>query len=354
VTNPEGYTLDFMIMKVDFDGNLLWYKSQEYELGGWEVAPAFDLTSDGGYFLSGMYSENEVLFDDDDAFCMMKMNSHGDKEWHQIHDGPLQDTSPTRGCGQTNDGGYVMCGMTESFGANKWDIWLLKTDSDGNKLWDKIFGGGGYENCWGMQVTSDGGYILAIGYNLGSAMDTMDDIWVIKTDSDGNVIWSYLIDEEERQIPIFIDETEDKGFIIGGRTGDPDDEDCDSFLLKLAPLENERPLKPTISGRNEGKTNKTYTFTASSSDPDGNRIYYMWDWGDGVQSEWLDTSKASHSWSTEGEFEIRVLVKDAHGGESDWSDPFAFSAPRVRAATLNFLMIKILERFPLLQNLLGH
>ncbi len=91
------------------------------------------------------------------------------------------------------------------------------------------------------------------------------------------------------------------------------------------------PQRP--SGPTSGKINVEYTFSTSTTDPNGDSIFYMWSWGDGIQSNWLGpyTSGASvsatHMWSEQGTFSITVKAKDSAGEESDWSEPFAVSMP---------------------------
>jgi len=119
---------------------------------------------------------------------------------------------------------------------------------------------------------------------------------------------------------------------------------------------NTQPDKPTIIGPSSGKPGKPYSFTASTTDPNGDQISYLWDWGDGNFSEWLDTPEATYTWEQEAKFNISVRAKDIYGAESDWSEPLSFSAPKnkpyINTPFLNFLE-NHLHMFPLLRQLLG-
>ena len=107
---------------------------------------------------------------------------------------------------------------------------------------------------------------------------------------------------------------------------------------------NTEPNKPDRpSGPSRGKPDTEYTFTASSSDPDGDQLLYLWDWGDDTFSEWLDTTKASHTWTNEDIFNISVRVKDIHGAISEWSDPLHFSTPKVKSVNTILEMLKALK-----------
>jgi len=339
------YDLNFSIVKVDFDGNLTWYK--QYDLYGYEYASSFDITTDGGYFLSGTSSINDIYPDDDNVICIMKADSTGVKQWQQIFNGSKADFSNARGCCQTNDGGYMIAGTTESYGPyGSWDIWQIKTDANGSKEWENFFGEPGWDMTWSMQKTSDGGYIILIDYNQGS----VDDILLVKTDEDGNVIWNYLIVQTGRHIPMSIDETDDGGYIICGRTGNPDVKTTDSFLLKVGPFDNERPSKPTINGKSKGKPNVSYNFTASSTDPDGDTISnYLWDWADG-NFTLTDDEEVSYSWAAVGTYNIKARAIDEHGGEGDW-ETFSFKVPRTN---YHPFILRLFERFPNMFSILRH
>ena len=116
------------------------------------------------------------------------------------------------------------------------------------------------------------------------------------------------------------------------------------------------PTKPeTPTGPTSGKPGTEYTFATSTTDPDGDAISYMWDWGDGNFSDWIDTNEAAYTWEQEAKFNISVKAKDIYGAESDWSDPLSFSTPKNKAINTPFL--RFLENhphmFPLLRQLLG-
>jgi agmatine deiminase len=101
-----------------------------------------------------------------------------------------------------------------------------------------------------------------------------------------------------------------------------------------APVNNppEKPQKPT--GKTQGKTGTSYLYSTQTTDPDGDQVYYMWDWGDGNMSSWTGpynsgaTATAQKSWATKGTYAVKVKAKDVHGAESNWSDPLAVTMPQ--------------------------
>lgn len=128
---------------------------------------------------------------------------------------------------------------------------------------------------------------------------------------------------------------------------------------------NNPPDKPeTPTGTSNGKINVLYTYTTSSTDPDGDQVYYNWSWGDGSYSGWLGpftsgaTATVQHKWTTKGTYEIKVKAKDTNGDESVWSEPLPISMPIV----LNHPMLRFLGQlfeqfphaFPLIRHLMGY
>ncbi len=118
--------------------------------------------------------------------------------------------------------------------------------------------------------------------------------------------------------------------------------------------ESQPPVKPTTpSGPASGIVGTEYTYTTSTTDPESDKISYMFDWGDGTTSSWVGpfnsgaTASAKKTWGTKGTFAIRVVAKDDHGQLSIWSDPLSVSMPRNRLSMpILQLLEKLLDRFP--------
>jgi hypothetical protein len=129
--------------------------------------------------------------------------------------------------------------------------------------------------------------------------------------------------------------------------------------INVAVENNEPPNKPIINGPTSGNINVEYTYTTSTTDPNRNRLYYLFDWGDGKFSGWVgpynsgETAEASHKWSKKGDYEIRVKAKDEYTAESEWSDSLPISMPKVKAfKILNIdLLQKLIDRFPLFERM---
>jgi hypothetical protein len=136
---------------------------------------------------------------------------------------------------QTNDGGYIMAGYTESFGIGSSDVWLVKTNSFGIEEWTQTYGGIGADMGKYIQITSDGGFIITGSTH--TYTDNNVDLYLIKTDESGNEIWSQTFGGLSQDIGECVKETMDGGFIITGEIIIPDasgggDNNRDMYLIK--------------------------------------------------------------------------------------------------------------------------
>jgi hypothetical protein len=129
----------------------------------------------------------------------------------------------------TPDGGYILVGETASFGAGETDVWLIKTDSNGNSLWNKTYGGELSEHAQYMIKVHDGYIIAARTYSFGEG-DA--DLWLIKTDNNGNIMWNHTYGGTGTDWMWSIVETSDGGYSMAGRTNSFGAGNNDFWLIK--------------------------------------------------------------------------------------------------------------------------
>jgi hypothetical protein len=342
-----------ILVKTDFSGEIQWHKFYDY--GEYkDEGYALSQTSDGGFLLTGSVDNEQP----NSQYRMIKTDSNGNEEWSKLYGGDFQDVSYNNDCFQTADGGYIMGGQGDSyqlFDTNGLNPYIIRVDSEGNMIWDKIYGSKYLDTCWSFTMTDDEKYVFCVTINVGGFSGDRSDTHLVKLDDDGNIEWVQIFGGPDREVGISVRQTSDGGFIVAGRNGRSYSTSSDAMLTKFAPFENDRPNTPTKpSGSAEGEPEKDYTFSTTCEDPDGDELIYLWDWGDDTDPEWSDTNQASHNWSEYGDFYIKVMAKDENGGESDWSETFKVSMPRTKAQNRmvhNFLQ-KYLNLSPILKILL--
>jgi PKD repeat protein len=135
--------------------------------------------------------------------------------------------------------------------------------------------------------------------------------------------------------------------------------DTDTAQVSITSQAPNKPSKP--SGPTSGEADTEYTYTSSTTDPDGDQVYYWFDWDDGTNSGWIGplasgaTGSAKHTWTSQGSYQIKVKAKDTNGVESPWSDPLSVSMPKNKPYTnrpVLQLLQNLMQRFPLLARLL--
>jgi hypothetical protein len=198
---------DVWLIKTDANGNEQWEKTFGGRYSEW--SSSVRQTSDGGFIIVG----DTWSFGAGDVW-LIKTDANGNEQWEKTFGGRYPDRG--RSVRQTSDGGFIIVGETTSFGAGWADVWLIKTDADGNKLWDRTFGGSDWDEGWSVQQTSDGGFIIVgetTSFGAGWA-----DVWLIKTDADGNKLWDRTFGGSDWDWGYSVQQTSDGGFIIVGET----------------------------------------------------------------------------------------------------------------------------------------
>ncbi len=222
---------DIWLVKTNSNGVKSWQKT----FGGYagDYGYSVQQTSDGGYIITGFSESNDAYNGD---LWLIKTNSYGTKEWDKFIGGASSDW----GCSvnQTTDGGYIISGFTSSYGSGGQDIFLVKTDSSGNEQWNKTFGGTGHDYSYSVKQTSDGGYVLS-GYTNSFGAGG-NDIWLIKTDSTGkeqlNSTYGGIYDDELYYTDSMVLSNNGK-FVLVGSTGSFGLGKEDVWLLKVTGLE---------------------------------------------------------------------------------------------------------------------
>jgi putative intracellular protease/amidase len=182
-----GYTFshgsgdaDILLIKTDANGKMLWSKT--FGGSGTEYGNACQAVKDGylivGYTTSYGAGSRDIY--------LIKLDFNGNEMWSRSYGGPSWDVG-TAVC-ETDDDAYIICGFTHSFGAGEEDVYLIKTDTNGNELWSKTYGGDRYELAHSLYKTSDGGFV--IGATTGTFGGANSDFYIIKTDKKGKELWS--------------------------------------------------------------------------------------------------------------------------------------------------------------------
>ena len=219
---------DIWLIKTDSEGNAQWDKT--FGGAGWDAGHAVRQLDDGGYVILG-YTCSQG--DADCDMWLIRTDSQGTIVWDRIFGGPAPDNS---GDGSapldlTDDGGFILIGSTESFGAGASDIWLIKTDSQGNKEWDRTYGGTNRDHGLAAQQTQDGGYILT-GMSY-PGVSRYADLRVMKTDATGTLEWNRSLGGEYVDVGRSVQELAGGGYILLGSTSLRSVNEADVWLIKM-------------------------------------------------------------------------------------------------------------------------
>jgi hypothetical protein len=351
-TNDGGYAIagmkesyDGWLMKTDASGTIQWSKSF-VEVNNTHLQSVVQ-TNDGGYIAAG--ATQFPLFSGKVNAYVVKTDPDGNTTWSKEFS-RTAGNDYGRSIVQTSDGGYAIAGDPDHWGNA--DFWLMKIDASGNLLWDKTFGGTGYEIADSIAQTREGGYALAGQTNSFGAGG--NDLWLVKTDAGGSLQWNQTFggagDDGTGAIGSSVVQTRDGGYALCGYTNSfSGDGSYEVWLIKLARsgpqtwiVDDDGPadfytIQEAINAASDGDTifvrngtyyehvvlNRTLSLVGESNDStivDGSNNGYVVDiLACNVSISQFTLQNAGSSWSgvnveSSGTMIRNNLLMDNHGG----------------------------------------
>ncbi|MHA1979247.1 MAG: hypothetical protein ACW98I_20260 [Candidatus Hodarchaeales archaeon] len=228
-----GATGELLLLKIDQDGNFLWNKTYGFGRG-------FDIITvdNNGILIAGLTGHD---------YTILRVDDQGNELWRKTYGGPLNDVSDI--VISTPDGGFLIGGHSQSFGAGGEDAWVIKVDKDGNHEWNKTFGGILHDWPNALLNYKDGGYLVCIhtkNYRNG-------DNWLIKLNGLGDIEWKHY-----SGYPAYDDfafdmiEVAGNKYVLAGRT-QVDETNSDIWMFQI-----------TINDENSSTSDSDFSTTSDS------------------------------------------------------------------------------------------
>jgi hypothetical protein len=211
--------------------SVLWTKN----FGGLGEQSAISIIQDydGGFALFG--NTKESIDSGDNNLFLVKTDANGIMQWNKTYSIGKSDLA--RAIIQTKDGGYVLVGQTfSSFDTSSSDFLLIKTDNNGNLQWYQTYGQWFMDDPYSVIETLDGGFAL-FGTTL-SIVGKLEDYFLVKTNSYGNMVWNKTYGIGDREFGASIIQTSDEGYVIGGTRREGNGLDSAYQVIKIDSLGN--------------------------------------------------------------------------------------------------------------------
>lgn len=225
---------DYWVVKMNKAGKIEWEKTMGGN--GNDYCKAVIQTADGGYVLAGESNSYISVEKSEDSrgatdYWIVKLDATGNIEWDKTIGST--GTELIDNIVQTEDGGYMLAGSSDSYASweksentrGSLDMWVVKLNKSGKKIWDKTIGGYDYDLCSGIQVTRDGGLILAGFSGSGRSGEKSEDnrgfqsdFWIVKLDRKGSIQWDKTIGGTADDYGRGVQQTQDGGYIIAGNS----------------------------------------------------------------------------------------------------------------------------------------
>ena len=199
-----------------------------YSYGGIQNDVCYQVraTYDSGYIMIGTTNSWGAGAND---FYAIKVDSAGKKQWSKTYGGPLDEEGYS--VVQTFDSGYAFVGWTDSYGAGGYDAWLVKTDKLGNVQWQKAYGGSNWDFGYSVKQTTDSGFILCgLTYSYGAGNG---DVYIVKTDKNGDTLWTRAVGGAGYDIGNSVCISNDSIYFVVGQTTSFGIADSSMYFIKI-------------------------------------------------------------------------------------------------------------------------
>jgi len=228
---------DFWVIKLNQTGSIIWEKT--FGFSGADYGTTLIETNDNGYLITGVLdvtasngqgnSKKTNRHAGGDVWAI-KIDANGTVAWSKFYGGSFTDTP--LGVVKTNDNGYILAASSDSKDVDitnnkgSYDFWILKIAADGNLIWQKNFGGSEIDEARAIIATNDNNFLI-VGDTRSTDKDIQNnnggaDIWVIKMNTDGNLIWQKTIGATSFDVARAVFKTQDNGFLIAGSSRSAD------------------------------------------------------------------------------------------------------------------------------------
>lgn len=215
---------NIFLIKTDINGNMIWEQTYGGSLKndyGYSVIEA----SNGGYMIAGA---TRTYGAGDADFYLIKTDINGNLIWDSTYGGSTSESG--KSIIETTDGGFVITGLKYASGTRDWNIYVIKTDNNGNLVWEKTFGGYLSEIGYSIIKTTDETYVITGLTNSIGAGST--DVYLLQIDISGNLIWERTFGGSLIDIGYSVIQSSDEGFMITGKTNSSGAGDDDIYLIK--------------------------------------------------------------------------------------------------------------------------
>ena len=215
--------INAFIVKLNYKGKVVWQRDTFED----EKSSVPFITVLGKSIL--IAGQKSTIYNGNGDAWIALLNKDGEKVWEDSFGGRGADGgNDVLG---TSDGGYISVGYTNAYGSGKNDVWIIKTDFNGEKQWSRVYGGKLDDYGWGVTESDDGGYVIAgETFSFGSGQS---DIYLLKIDSNGNMKWNTTFGGLAEDVAYSVVNSNDGGFIVAAQTKSYGKGGSDGMIVKF-------------------------------------------------------------------------------------------------------------------------